>query len=300
MHTQRRAIVVGAGLAGLSAARSLADQGVNVAVLETRERVGGRVWSVTLTNGAIVELGAEWIMADDTALRETASRFGVELVDTGASYGRREPWGVGAASLDVQDGFVESANFALARLTAGEVSTMSVGAFLASVDGDEAARAIVMRRLAGTCARDLYEVALTSFNGDRPFSAHGARYFRAGTGNQTLALELASSLPDVRTGQAVDVIEHDERGVTVRVGPHAERADAVVVAAPAPIVSRLSFTPALPGDLASALVELPMGVASKFAVATKERPPVRSRQASDRSMWCWTAKGADDRARKCV
>ncbi|MEX0650628.1 MAG: FAD-dependent oxidoreductase, partial [Actinomycetota bacterium] len=29
-------------------------------------------------------------------------------------------------------------------------------------------------------------------------------------------------------------------------------------------------------------------------------PVARSRQASDRSMWCWTAKGADDRARKCV
>jgi uncharacterized protein with NAD-binding domain and iron-sulfur cluster len=43
MHTQRRVVVVGAGFAGLSAAVSIADAGVDVTVLEARERVGGRV-----------------------------------------------------------------------------------------------------------------------------------------------------------------------------------------------------------------------------------------------------------------
>jgi len=157
-----------------------------------------------------------------------------------------------------------------------------------------------MRRLAGTCAIDLRDVALASFDGERPFSAHGDRYSRAGTGNQALALELAASLADVRTGQAVDAIEHDDAGATVRVGSHAERAGAVVVAVPAPIVSRMAFTPALPDDLGSALAGLRMGVASKFAVATKGRPPTRSRQAAGRSMWCWTANGAGGKARKCV
>ena len=67
-----------------------------------------------LTNGAVVELGAEWIMDDDTVVRETAARFDVPLADTGASYGRREPWGPGAASLEAQDGFLEAANVARA------------------------------------------------------------------------------------------------------------------------------------------------------------------------------------------
>ena len=65
--------MVGAGFSGLSAARRLADAGVDVTVLEARERVGGRVWSVTLTNGAVVEMGAEWIMAGDTRVREVAA-----------------------------------------------------------------------------------------------------------------------------------------------------------------------------------------------------------------------------------
>lgn len=300
MDTRGRVVVVGAGFAGLAAARSLADAGIEVTVLEARERVGGRVWSMTLRNGAIVELGAEWIMDDDSVVHETAARFGVPLVDTGASYGRREPWGPGAASLEAQDGFVEAANAARAAITDADASAMSVGAFLETVEGDGAARAIVMCRLAGTCASDLHEVALASFHGHRPFSPHGDRYLRAEPGNQVIALELAASLPDVRVGHAVDRVEGDDRGITVRVGSHHERADAVVVAVPAPIAARLSFTPALPDDLASALAGLSMGEASKFAVATKQHPPARSRQVADRSMWCWSAIGADRKTRRCV
>ena len=96
----------------MSAATELHDQGYDVRVLEARERVGGRVWSTTLTNGAIVELGAEWIMADDHAVQETAARFELDLVETGASYGRREPWGPGAASLDDQLRFLDAARAA--------------------------------------------------------------------------------------------------------------------------------------------------------------------------------------------
>jgi monoamine oxidase len=300
MHTQRRVVVVGAGFAGLSAATALADAGVDVTVLEARERVGGRVWSTTLTNGAIVELGAEWIQAHDSVVQEMAARFEVPLAETIASYGRREPWGAGAASLDEQDRFLESADSAFALLPPDAVPTMTVGEFLEGVEGPRAARAIVMARLTGTCASDLHDVALASFQGERPFSHHAGRYFRMATGNQSLADAMARSLPDVRTGKAVDSIEHDDEGVTVRVGAHAERVEAVVVAVPAPIVARLTFTPDLPADIGEAYDGLRMGHASKFAVATKQRPPARSRQAADRSMWCWTAAGAGGKTRRCV
>ena len=300
MHTQRRVVVVGAGFAGLSAAVTLADAGVHVTVLEARERVGGRVWSMTLTNGAVVELGAEWIQAHDSAVHEMAARFELPLAETIASYGRREPWGPGAASLEEQDRFLEAANAAAALLTPDAKAAMSVGEFLERVEGSDGARAIVMARLAGTCARDLHEVALASFQGARPFSHHAGRYFRVASGNQTLAEAMARILPDVRTGHVVDAIARDDDGVTARVGSDAERADAVVVAVPAPIVARLTFTPGLPPDLAEAHTSLRMGHASKFAVATRQRPPARSRQAADRSMWCWTAAGAGGKTRRCV
>ena len=51
-----RVIVIGAGIAGLAAARALREHHVDVSVVEARDRVGGRVW----TNGGI-DLGAHWI-----------------------------------------------------------------------------------------------------------------------------------------------------------------------------------------------------------------------------------------------
>lgn len=301
MHTAPRVVVVGAGLAGLSAAAVLDDAGMGVTVLEARERVGGRVWSVTLTNGAVVELGAEWIMPGDRAVREVASRHGVELVDTGTSYARREPWGAGAANLDAQDSFLAAADAAFADMSPEAIAASSVGAFLRSVPGDDAARSIVCRRLAGTCARGLDDVALASFDGAaEPFSSHADRFDRAAEGNQTIALAMAGALADVRTGHAVDAVRRDEEGVEVWIGPHAERADAVVIAVPAPIASRIAFAPALPARLGEALAGLPMGHASKLAVATRRRPPARSRQAADRSMWCWSGNGADGKPRRCI
>ncbi|NUR05601.1 MAG: FAD-dependent oxidoreductase, partial [Nocardioidaceae bacterium] len=52
-------VVVGAGLAGLSAARDLQHGGAAVAVLEARDRVGGRVEQVRLDDGRLVQLGGE-------------------------------------------------------------------------------------------------------------------------------------------------------------------------------------------------------------------------------------------------
>jgi monoamine oxidase len=301
MDTHARVIVVGAGFAGLSAALELQGAGARVTVLEARERVGGRVWSVTLTNGAIVELGAEWIQEGDVAVHELTDRFGIALAETGADYRRREPWGPGTASLEEQDAFLAAASAARGSMAPKDAARGTLGGFLAEIPGEDAARRIVSARLAGTCAQDLDLVALRVTEGERAFAAPpGGRFFRMGPGNQALATAIAGELDDVRLGSAVDTIEHDDRGVAVRVGPIEERADAVVVAVPAPIAARLGFSPSLPEPLATALRDLPMGVASKFAVATKERPSVRSRQSAATSMWCWVANDDDGASRRCV
>jgi monoamine oxidase len=76
-----RVAVVGAGLAGLAAADALATAGIEPVVLEARDRVGGRVHSRELDNGAVVEMGAEFILPGCTAVLETAERFGLGLWD---------------------------------------------------------------------------------------------------------------------------------------------------------------------------------------------------------------------------
>ena len=292
--------MVGAGLAGLAAALELKDRGIPVAVLEGRDRVGGRVWSTTLTNGAVVELGAEWIMDSDDEVLGAADRFGLVVAETGADYRRREAWGPGAAPAEAQDEFLTAANRACAALDEAKTATLSLGAFLDSVPGDDDARRAVKTRLAGTCGQDLARVTVRITEGEHAFSVGPGHYFRLDAGNQRLPLAMAEEVGDVRLGHVVDAVSHDAEGVTVHLGERQERAEAVVLAVPAPIAARLRVTPALPEPLATALRELPMGVAAKFAVATKGRPTVRSRQSTERSMWCWVANDAQGHARRCL
>ena len=84
-----RVVVVGAGLAGLAAADALRAGGIEVTVLEARDRVGGRVWSVPFA-GSVAERGAEFILPQNTAVESLAARFHLPLVRKGTPYGRRK------------------------------------------------------------------------------------------------------------------------------------------------------------------------------------------------------------------
>ncbi len=72
-------VVLGAGLAGLSAARDLALAGSDVLVLEARERVGGRVEQTTLADGRVVELGGELTGEFQHAYLGLAAELGLNI-----------------------------------------------------------------------------------------------------------------------------------------------------------------------------------------------------------------------------
>jgi len=294
--------VVGAGLSGLATACELIEAGCEVTVLEARERVGGRVWSVRLGNGEIAELGAEWIMPGDEEFRRWAARFGVELVPAGIDYRRREARGPGAASLEEQDAFLAAADDALASLPSDELAALTVGTFLTAIDAPQAGRAAVGARLQGTCALDLDRVALRAMGERGAFAPpRPATYRRIGTGNQSLAEELARSLPDVRLGHRVRSIAHRAAGATIELDDGSDvSADAVVVAVPPRIAARLRFDPFLPEELAIALRELPMGAASKLAIPLEGMPTPRAVQSAEVPFWCWVANGAGGSPRRCL
>jgi monoamine oxidase len=73
-------IVLGAGLAGLAAARDLAAGGADVLVLEARDRVGGRVEQVRTPDGRTVQLGGEVVGRGHTAYLRLAGELGLKLV----------------------------------------------------------------------------------------------------------------------------------------------------------------------------------------------------------------------------
>jgi monoamine oxidase len=72
-------VIVGAGFAGLSAARELSRQGLGVSVLEARDRVGGRVRAGEIA-GVKVDVGAQWCGPSQTALAELAKEFAIEMI----------------------------------------------------------------------------------------------------------------------------------------------------------------------------------------------------------------------------
>lgn len=73
----RDVVIVGAGAAGLTAANELKKAGLSVAVLEARDRVGGRLWTDVI-DGAMLEIGGQWISPDQTALIETVDELGLD------------------------------------------------------------------------------------------------------------------------------------------------------------------------------------------------------------------------------
>src|SRR4051795_1066009 len=75
-------VVVGAGLAGLSAARTAAAAGASVVVVEARDRVGGRTLNEEIGDGRVVEVGGQWIGPTQDRLAALASELGVDTFPT--------------------------------------------------------------------------------------------------------------------------------------------------------------------------------------------------------------------------
>ena len=80
--TSDHVAIVGAGFAGLTAARKLAAAGKEVCVLEARDRVGGRTLNHDIGDGKVVEVGGPWIGPTQHRLVELAKELGVDTFPT--------------------------------------------------------------------------------------------------------------------------------------------------------------------------------------------------------------------------
>jgi monoamine oxidase len=292
-----RAAVVGAGLAGLTAADELQRAGWEVLVLEARERVGGRVWSRTLGNGAVVEMGAEYLLPGNTAVRELAQRFGLGLWDKGMRYGQREPHGADTSHEEMV------AAAALVEQALPEASAaVSARDFVAAIDIPPAAREALIARVEissadsadRVSARDLAGIAHV---GDEPAPSIAG-------GNDGLAKALAAELGAVRLGTPVERIawagEGDSSAVRLSSAGAELEADACVVAVPASVLPRIAFDPPVPDPMAGALAAIRYGHAAKLFVPLRNDAPPGAVMSVPERYWCWTATGDNEAVQRVV
>jgi monoamine oxidase len=281
-----RAVVVGAGLAGLVAADELARGGAEVVVLEARERVGGRVWSQTLPNGAVVEMGAEYILPGNTQLLELVERFGLGLWDKGVRYGRRDPRGGIGTTHEELAAAMETVE---AQLGTGARADASAEEFLDSIDIPAGAREAILARVEISCASTADRVAAADLGGvahidDEPSPSIAG-------GNQRLPLALAEELgAALHLGHPATSIQWGD-GVRVATDTDAVEADVAVIAVPAGVLDGISFEPALPQPVREAIGLVDYGHAAKLFVPLRTVAAPSAVMNVPERYWTWTATG---------
>lgn len=281
-----RIVVVGAGLAGLTCAYRLHQSGHDVTVLEARDRVGGRTWSTTLDNGAVVERGGEWIDLSHGPLRDLCAELGLSLARHGVSFHRRRVAGV---------------------VPTIEELTATLEAVAAAIPAEDCSLAEAFRRALGSGydADAAYLRIATSTAGDPKRASarfHVARAdealqddaSRVVGGNQQVCRVLADRLGErVRTGvEVVAVTAGDGVASVTTAGGEVVSADRIVVAVPLPLLDHVEWEPAFPDLWRAALRGLATGTAVKLSAPAAPAAP-DGVQHPTLAWWAWNSLGPE-------
>ena len=294
--------VVGAGYAGLTAARRLHGAGKSVAVLEARDRVGGRIWTQQLAGGAPTDRGGAWLAPQHDAIFGLAREVEV---------GTYKTWVDGAHLLIDGDrtrrytGLIPKISplaVATIALTQAKIDRLAKRVPLdapwtarraAEWDARSVAWFVERTRIRTRIARDLFEMAVrglfaTDLN-DVSFlhllllvHAHGSinTLFSIEGGAQEnmvvggageIARRVADGLGDaVCLGAAVRSVKQQDDRVLIEADGHAVSARRAIVAVPPALAAEIAFDPALSADRLTLYRHAPAGIETKTLVVYDE------------------------------
>lgn len=297
-------IVVGAGLSGLAAARSLRRAGTDVVVLEARERIGGRVEGGAI-DGYPLELGGTWLGEGHTRMYELVDELGLETFRTYNDEGQLLVDLLGKQSrMKSSKGAVPKLGpFALADLGQGLLRFARMAktvpldepwaAGKAEVWDGQTFESWIRRNLRTPSGRAYFRIACEAvFSADSAdmsllhalFYANangdletllavdkGAQQDRVVGGTIRVAEELAAGL-DVRLSSPVRTIRHtsDSVEVVLRDGSSVS-GDDVIVTIPPTLAGRIDYDPVLPSWRDQLTQKVPAGAVCKV-FASYERP----------------------------
>lgn len=288
-------VVIGAGLAGLTAAHELGKAGYRPLVLEARDRVGGRTWSHRVGD-EFTERGAEFITVGDHAVRGLAAELELPMIAHGTLFARRQRKGVRPTAEDLESAFAALAH-TRAEMERNGASRLSFAAVAEESFGAGYPDQPVFRRVTtslGADPADVSAAALLSAVHVERFVAHESRLL---DGNQALALALAAGLPTpVRTDSPVRRVEPDGHGYQVEmVDGERIAADSVVIAVPLPLLDDVIAPLSVPDRVREALGRVRMGSAAKLAVPLAPNAEIGGEFQSDGDgyWWWWQSLARD-------
>ncbi len=294
-------IVVGAGLAGLVAARQLVAARREVLVLEARDRVGGRTANASIGAGKVVEMGGQWVGPTQDRLLALADELHIEtfptyyegrnLLDLGGKQRRYKGTIPRLAPHVLFD--LERARRKLGK-AARRVPADAPWKARNAVDLDSQTLATWVRKAARTKkARSLLEIAtgtvmgtgtaelsllwmLSYVSAAGDFDAlidteGGAQQDRFVGGSQLISQRLAEELgAGVQLSAPVRRIAQDGGGLVVDADGVSARAQRVIVAVPPPLAARISFSPSLGGRRDQLMQRMAHGALTKCAAVYPE------------------------------
>jgi monoamine oxidase len=274
-----RILVIGAGAAGLAAARELHDAGVPVTVLEARDRPGGRAWTAYDVAPHPVELGAEFVHGENVVTWRYIDRYGLRTTDQATVF---NIFGYDGARLLPHDDFVRSTSMAMAAATYAATQGCVPGETLLDV----------MRRWCTTqslapstddwriwtnfCdqyyAADPDHIGAAEFT-EATFDGDGVRLqYRIVEGYSNLMGNLATGM-DIRYGAAVRRIAWGGASVGVETTEGTYEGRAAIITLPLAILQAgdVAFDPPLPSGKVAAIGGLGAGANAKIVLRFDER-----------------------------
>lgn len=259
-------VVIGAGAAGIAAGKRLAAANARAVILEARQRLGGRAWTMPTTIGKPVDLGCEWLhSADINPWTEIAEGMGFELDRTPPNWTNRIALHDGDAAyrdwLAARDA-LEDAYERASRLPRDERASD-----LLPLNGRWNALFNAISTWANGAPLDKVSVK------DRQNYDNTDTNWRVLEGYGALISAYAAGLP-VRYDTVVTQIDHRGRDLRLVTSRGDVRAKVAIVTVSTNLIAEesLRFTPALPAIVAAA-AGLPCGVANKLFLALEGDEP---------------------------
>jgi monoamine oxidase len=287
-------IVAGAGLAGLSAALDLLAMGADVTILEARDRVGGRVWTIRegFAEGQHAEAGGDMIDEAQHEIRALAESLGLKLsriLRTGFGYVRPDASGrARMVERKASRGWDRLAEH-LSELTrrygladqrwdspiAAELARQSVAQWLDERQADKELRATAVG-MRGFFLADPDELSLIALVDQFAASDQPGQMYRIEGGNDRLTTALAARLGErLRLNTELVAVSHRGRGVRANIKQARAvsqiNGDFLVFALPATLLRRVPITPALPAQQHDAIARLKYGRATKTLLQFSRR-----------------------------